>query len=603
MRKDPYKYFRVEARELLDVLSRGLLELERSAEPAVVERLLRAAHTLKGAARVVGATEIGDVAHALEDELHALGLHSSVDVDALLTRLDLASAHLTRLTGEGAQVSSSAHALGRAGARIDVEALDAIANDLHELRGLVRSGDDGEIADRRFRALLERVESLRLVRVDSIVVDLERAIRDASMHLSKKCAFVIRGDETRLDTRVFEAVRPALLHLVRNAVAHGIETPDVRRERGKPLEGTVDLSVRRRGSRIVFELRDDGAGVDRVRLAQAAGVRGDSLPQSDDELLQYLLHTNVSTSDLTQISGRGVGLDVVRHALSSVDGSIRMATSGAGTTFTLDLPVSLASMRGLVVNSGAVRALIPLHAVRSVASTGVIGASHVEIDDVMFRHVPLAQLMGTRGTSRVAVVVESRGESVAVGIDSVHGVRDHVTHSLPVGTTCSPLVVGACIDEGVVQLVLSPRILVQCDTDMALVAQPPESRPVRVLVVDDSVTTRMLEKSILESAGFEVEIASSGEEGLDMVRSASFDALVVDVEMPGMSGFELVETIRADPKLGLTPIILVTSLAEPDHVRRGEAVGANGYLIKSEFNQDMLLRKLRFLTRASEVVA
>lgn len=606
MSKDPYKYFRIEARELLDELGRGVLELERGLEADVIERLLRAAHTLKGAARVVGATSIGDLAHALEDDLSRLdpanGMTGAVDV--LLARLDAASAELHRLTSDrrtSDQDAKSEDLPNRAGIRVDVDAVHAIARDLRELRALLAAEPDPDLVERRFRTLLERVESLRLVRVEDIGVELERATRDASAQLSKSTSFDLRGGHTRVDARVLDALRPALLHLVRNAVAHGIETPEVRRERGKPPTGSIRVRVRRRGSRVLFDVSDDGGGLDRDRLRESAEARGERLPSSDAELLQYLLRTNLTTSELTQISGRGVGLDVVREAIASVEGTVGMETSSSGTTFTLDAPVSLASLRALVVDSGDTRALIPLHSVRAVASTGSITDTHVEIDEEVLKHVPLGQLLGTGGTSRAGVVVESRGVRVIVGVEAVHGVRDHVTQPLPLGTRCSSVVTGACVDEGAVQLVLSPAILVQSDV---VVQQPrPERGAVRILVVDDSVTTRMLEKSILESAGFEVETASSGEEGLDMVRGASFDALVVDVEMPGMSGFELVEKVRADPKLGATPIILVTSLAEREHVRRGESVGANGYLIKSEFNQDTLVQKLRFLTRGTGAVA
>jgi len=405
-------------------------------------------------------------------------------------------------------------------------------------------------------------------------------------------------------------VQGALMQIVRNAVAHGIETEDERRGQGKPAAGQVILKIARRGRRIVFECSDDGRGLDLDavrRIAVQRGLAPAGVTGLDaEELVRLLLRGGISTSrTVTEVSGRGIGLDVVRTALDGLGGEVVVRTErGKGTIFELIVPPSLASMEALMVAVAATTAAIPLDSVRSsmrVAAGAITMASQgmsVLYENTAVPFVPLSQVLeGARapaGQTWTAVVVAGADGPAAIGVDRLLGTSRVVVRPLPKHAHATAIVAGAFLDaEGNPQLVLDPDGLVADArrADGAAFEPPTAGRP--VLVIDDSLTTRMLEQSILESAGYEVDVALSGEEGLQSARRKRYALILVDVEMPGMDGFTFVEQIRADPTLRDIPAILVTSRAAPEDLQRGRDVGAQGYMVKSEFNQSELLAMIR----------
>ena len=681
MAKDRYQYFRVEARELLDGLSRGVLDLEKApGDKALVARLLRLAHTLKGAARVVQLRGLGDLAHAAED---ALGPHRDEGsppvppptVDALLRTLDEIAAGVTALDpapppapGEGAAAPERPAEEAFHSVRVDVRELDALlasaleagvqvttlrrdvaaldrVDDLaraladqlssrrgaagaaaampkartlvEELRralgearrGLAVRADhaESEIADVRSSA-----DRLRLLPARAVFGALERAARDAARALDRTIAFETAGGDVRVDAGVLAAARDALLHAVRNAVAHGIEPAADRARQGKPAAGTVRIEVARRGRRVVLACRDDGRGIDAARVREVAVRKGlvaaDAARDLDgDALAALLLRGGLSTSaTVDAVSGRGVGLDVVRDTAARLDAQVALRSEpGRGTTVELAVPVSVAALTALHVDAGGATAALPLEAVRSTAFVtpdAVLrtpeGAG-VEHEGVVIPFVPLARILRRPlpATRRFwsTVVVQAGPRLVAVGADRLAGTSDVVVRPLPPFVEVEPAVAGAALDaEGNPRLVLDPAGL------LAAIAGGAASEPARpagrppILVVDDSLTTRMLEQSILESAGYEVELAVSAEEALEKARARRFGLLVVDVEMPGMDGFELVRVTRQDPRTA-APAILVTSRSAPEDRQRGLDAGASAYVVKSEFDQGALLAKIEEL--------
>jgi two-component system chemotaxis sensor kinase CheA len=282
---------------------------------------------------------------------------------------------------------------------------------------------------------------------------------------------------------------------------------------------------------------------------------------------------------------------------------------GRGTTIEIQVPVSVASMQSLLVEASGTVVAIPLHAIRQTIRVtdadvaDAAGAGSIVHDGVVIPLLaleralqPTARLDRRRG-AWPGVVIESGGRSVAVGVDRLLGTSDIVVRTLPPMTQVDAAISGASLDaEGNPQLVIDPAGLVLV-AERLRGAQDDESETERVpvLVIDDSLTTRMLEKSILESAGFEVDVAVSGEEGLAKARARRYRAFICDVEMPGMDGYSFVRETRADPMLRDTPAILVTSLNSPEDRRRGEQAGARAYIAKGEFDQDMLLRTIRGL--------
>jgi two-component system, chemotaxis family, sensor kinase CheA len=680
MAQDPYRYFRPEARDLVDQFAKGILELEKDgSNAAAVQQLLRLAHTLKGAARVVKQAEIAERAHAIEDTLSpfrqsAAGI-AREHIDTILEHLDEISSRIAALTStenaeipvarksepaessrtvrtdiaeadavlEGvaethallnglrgatqgieqarhladrllAQIAPSATAdLGRQSAGNANQRL-AIADELRRRFGSVERNLTSTIdqMDRELRQLREAAERLRLVSAANLFTALERTARDTARALSKQVIFEGKGGDIRLDAHVLETVQGALIQIIRNAVAHGIELEAERTRAGKSAAGHVWVNIFRRGPRIVLECRDDGRGVDLEavrRVASQRGLIGSAAKALDAEaLVRMLLRGGISTSKtVTDLSGRGIGLDVVREAAERLGGEVVFRTeAGVGTTFELVIPPSLASMEALIVEAGEAgnATAIPLDSVRStlrVAADEISRASPgssilYEQKAIAFISLSTA-LAGTRwsvGRSWTAIVVAGAQGLVAIGVDRLLGTARIVVRPLPPRMTASPVVVGASLDaDGNPQLVLDPDGLVAAanrgdagEIDLA----PPRHL---VLVVDDSLTTRMLEQSILESAGYEVDVALSGEDALGLVRGKRYALILVDVEMPGMDGFTFIEHLRADPTSRDIPAILVTSRAAPDDRQRGRQVGAQGYIVKSEFDQAELLTIIR----------
>jgi two-component system chemotaxis sensor kinase CheA len=681
MAQDPYKYFRPEANDLVDQFAKGVLDLEKGeGSAAAVQRLLRLAHTLKGAARVVKQSEIAERAHAIEDALApfrdtADGL-AREHIDGLLRHLDDISARLATLVPADEaprpeRRRSEAEESTRT-VRADIAETDAVLDGIAEthalingLRGTAReleqarhlaelllaqftplaSGESGRQSganrrvaiaedlckkfgvaernlgsiidqmDRELRQLREGAERLRLVAAGSLFVALERTARDAARALGKQVAFEASGGDIRLDADVLENVQGALIQMVRNAVAHGIETQGERAAAGKPAAGRVSVEVARRGRKIVFICRDDGRGIDLDAVRRVAVQRGRLDPaakqQSAQDLVHLLLRGGISTSkQVTDVSGRGVGLDVVREGIERLGGEVTFNTGrGTGTAFELVIPSSLTSMEALAIETegadgGKTVTSIPLDSVRGALrvaagdiSRGARGATILyEREAIPFMTLSAA-LDGAplpAGRDWTAVVVAGTGGFAAVGVDRLLGAARIVARPLPPGMTASPIVVGASLDaEG------NPQLVLDADGLIAVAQRGDATRPAvaaldqPILVIDDSLTTRMLERSILESAGYDVDVATSAEEGLEVLRHKRYGAILVDVEMPGMDGFTFIERIRADARLFDIPAILVTSRNSPEDLQRGRDVGAHGHIVKSEFDQAELLAMIR----------
>jgi len=677
MSSDPYKYFRLEARDLLSQISSGLLELEKSGNANnQIQRLLRLAHTLKGASRVVKLTDIADLAHALEDELAPVrtttgavardivertlkhldaierlfksisappesattkpGSQSAppiaeeqfrtvradvAEMDALLDGVVETHTVLNglraapRRIAEGSELASLllaqlAQRSTREQNRQTSAALDrayATADDLRRLLSRLEGTLDAAIdqMDRELQQLRGAAEQLRLISAGALFSSLERLARDVASGLDKRVTFETSGGDIHLDSFVLSTLQSALVQIVRNAVAHGIEPEAERKKAGKLPAGRLSLSVARRAGQIVFRCADDGRGIDMAavrRKAEEAGLIQPGAAPSTDDLFAVLLRGGISTStQVTDAAGRGVGLDVVQTALAQLGGKVGVeSTPGSGTAFELTVPVSVSSLEGLTVETAGNPVTIPLDAVRtclriksddvSTASTG----TSILFEDQVIPFVSLARVLyGTVEPARPAwsvVIVAHEKTVVAIGVDRLLGTARIVVRPLSARVPASSLLAGASLDaEGNPQLVLDSRGLIADAPRIAMQTEAAAPARIPILVVDDSLTTRMLEQSILESAGYAVDTAASGEEGFEAARRKTYALILVDVEMPGIDGFTFVEQVRADAMLRDTPVILVTSRNAPEDIRRGQEVRANGYVVKGEFNQAKLL--------------
>ncbi|HEY5277757.1 MAG TPA: response regulator [Coriobacteriia bacterium] len=683
MAKDPYQYFRVEARELLDGLAQGILQLEKgTAAPEVVARLLRLAHTLKGAARVVKQPGIAELAHTVEglltthpeagqplskqqgSELLRLLDEITSRLSALEPASDLAAASPARppaeepletlrveiremdsllrtVTEVGVQLGAVRKGLGAADRLRDLTSLllDLLAarpgeNGAGASPGMVRARSLAEelrsSLDRFQRSLavgLERVDGelaeirdvahrLRLIPAQTVFPSLERSVRDAAQTLGKRVAFEASGGEVRLDASMLASLREALMHVVRNAVAHGVETEAERVALGKSPIGQVRLEVEQRGGRVAFVCRDDGRGIDLEAVRSAAVARG-LVPASEgkslsaDKVIALLGVGGLTTStDVTELSGRGIGLNVVRATTSRLKGEMSIRSEpGRGATVEVRVPISIASLHGLVVEAAGAVAAIPLDAVRQTLRVRDADIARLAESDSILHEgnvipfLPLDRMLrrsGSTGRNRgvwSAVVVQAGNRRVAVGVDRLLGTSNIVMRALSGVVEADPVVAGASLDaEGNPQLVLDPGGLVAAaERGRGAASEEAAPRRVPVLVIDDSLTTRMLEQSILESAGYEVEVAVSAEEALTKAHGRDYSLFIVDIEMPGMDGFEFVAQTRSDAALRHIPAILVTSRNTAEDRRRGEQVGAQAYIVKDEFDQGHLLKLIRTL--------
>ena len=683
MANDPYKYFRVEARELLDQLGKGVLDLEKSPSSVdLVARLLRLAHTLKGAARVVKQREIADNSHTLEDVLapyrETPGPVSPDQIGILLklvdgigkciaslepppvqedlkTSLQQAEVPLRTVRADIAEVDElldgvaethtqlsslqrSVGSLERARHLVDLVSKQLAAprargtdrprnNEssekahllLEELEGVLGAFDRSltfglEQVDRELRQIREAAERLRLLPASSLFASLERTARDIAQVQGKRVVFEGRGGDVRLDAHVLGEIQPALMQIVRNALAHGIESESDRIAVGKPPEGRVVLEVSQRRRRVAFICRDDGRGVDLGAVRRAAqrkgGLSKEVREMGSEELLRLLLVGGISTSGtVTEVSGRGIGLDVVREAVERLGGEVSVRTEqGKGTTLELTVPLSLASLETLVIETSGVAATIPLDAVRRSVRLApeeiarIAQENTVVYEGKVIPFLPLARIVLANGQSAgkerhwSAVIVEGTNGIAAVGVDRLLGTTNLVLHPLPEFAHAAAVVAGASFDaQGTPQIVLDPDGLVaEAQHGSTGESQPQTARP-PILVIDDSLTTRMLEQSILESAGYLVEIATSGEDGLEKASQKRYSLFLVDVEMPGIDGFTFIERTRSDPELRNIPAILVSSRDSPEDHQRGWEVGARAYIVKGEFNQGKFLERVRKL--------
>jgi two-component system chemotaxis sensor kinase CheA len=534
----------------------------------------------------------------------------------------------------GAQAARTRSAFDRVFDAIERDEL-AVKSFAERLRVLERS------AEQERRSLTGLVDALQdsvrqaLMRPFSSLLELfPKLVRDLARDSGKEVELHIDGAAIEVDGGVLEQMKDPLIHLVRNAIDHGIETPDVRRRARKPLPARISVGVTpKEGNRVELVIADDGAGVNLEKLKDVAEklglVAAREAAFGTDELLALMFESGLSTSPmLTDLSGRGLGLAIVREKVERLGGSVGVELPATGgTLFRIVLPTTLATFRGLLVALGAggsegcgegddQQFVLPSRSVERVLRMPVSNVKTVEsraVVEICGQAVAMAYLADVLGLPRAAargaylqlVVLEGLGKRIAFAVDAILGDQEVLVKSLGPQLRRLPNVAGATVlGPGRVVPILNVADLLKSAQESArrrpplvpaaAAGQPPA--PVRsLLVAEDSVTTRVLMKSILESAGYRVTTAVDGIDALTALRSGQFDLVVSDVEMPRMDGFELTAHIRADKKLADLPVVLVTALESREHKERGIEAGANAYIVKSSFEQSNLFEVIRRL--------
>jgi len=488
----------------------------------------------------------------------------------------------------------------------ETEEFEALVGLLEREAGAAR--ESARTMTRSVSAAEELLQRMRMVSVGSLEEPLRLSSMDASARTGKSVEFSLEGGRVFVDRRVLDELRAPLLHLVRNAVDHGLETDAERLAAGKVGPARLAVRVHSRGEVIEVSIEDNGRGVD-TRQVAALAVRQGLLSAAAAANLQpadvfaVLATPGFTTREqVTEVSGRGTGMDVVARAVRALGGSVAMSSQlGRGTTFNLSIPVSALSTRVLFVRLGQETLALPLSGVEATARVGkdaffdVGGRRFVTIggSGAVVHELDQGSARGAADGKVTAVRVRTDGAPLALLVDEILGEEEVSVRPLGPPLRHVHGVIGSTIAEsGEVVIVLDARALSSATSfDLRRPEQAP-TQAARVLVVDDSITTRTLERHILERAGFRVDLARDGLEALAALRSHSYDVVVSDYEMPNLDGLGLVRAMRVEEALMSVPVILVTSVAGEETRRRALAAGATAYVVKGQFDQDTLLKAI-----------
>ena len=472
--------------------------------------------------------------------------------------------------------------------------------------------------------LLEDMKKALMLPIASGLEVLPKMVRDLSREQAKEVELVVSGGEIEIDRRILEEMRDPLVHLIRNCVDHGIETPEARRRGNKPPRGTVTLAIaQKNGSKIEILVSDDGAGIDIAKVREAARRLGLVSPEDvenseEQAALPLVFQSGVSTSPIiTDLSGRGLGLAIVREKVERLGGVVSAETQpGRGTAFRVVLPLTLATFRGVHVSVNDQRFVVPsVHVeqavrlkkaeIRTVENRETIpwkgqAVALVRLADVL--ELPRRQ-DGVDGDTVQAIILGAAGTRIAFAVHEILGEQEVLVKSLGRQLARVRNIAGASVlGTGKAVPILNVSDLLQSAIKVAAApaTRVPETEKIAaerksILVVEDSITSRSLLKNILESAGYHVAAAVDGIDALTLLKTERFDLVVSDVEMPRMDGFDLTARIRADKALAQLPVVLVTALESREHRERGVDAGANAYIVKSSFDQSNLLDIVRRL--------
>lgn len=509
------------------------------------------------------------------------------------------------------------------------EQLRTAAPDPHQLRiiesklhALARSAErDHHAIGRMVDDLLGAAKMLSMLPCATLLNVLPKLVRDLCRDQAKEAELVVRGGEVEIDKRILDEMKDPLIHLVRNSLDHGIEAPEERTRRGKPARATIAVSVAQvDDNKVEITVSDDGAGIDSEKVKLAAIKQGliteaDASQLDAPSVLALMFLSGVSTAPLiTMISGRGLGLAIVREKADTLGGRVTVETQvGQGSTFRIVLPLTLATFRGTLVDAGGRTFVIPTRNIKSVARVRVDEIKTVEnretlnLEGKAVALVRLAEVLELTASPPheadpiwLTVAVVTAGEKqIAFGVEAVIGEQEVLVK--PLGRPLARVrnIAGATVlGSGATVLILNAADLLQSAARTRPVrksAPAPTAERKSLLVAEDSITSRLLLKNILESAGYRVRTAVDGLEALNLLKTEPFDGVVTDVEMPRLNGFSLTEKIRADRKLAELPVVLVTALGSQADRERGIEAGANAYIVKSNFEQSNLLEVIRRL--------
>jgi two-component system chemotaxis sensor kinase CheA len=470
--------------------------------------------------------------------------------------------------------------------------------------------------------LLGDVKQILMLPFLTLFEAFPKLLRDLSRDQGKDVELSISGGEIEIDRRILEEMRIVFIHLLRNAIDHGIEKPEVRKINGKPPRGMIQILVSRgEGNKVEILLSDDGGGIDLGGLKEASLKRGIVSPEearklTEQDVLSLVFQSGVSTSPIiTDISGRGLGLTIVREKIEKLGGQVSIETHHhTGTTIRMTLPLTVSTFRGILVTAAERPFIIPTADVERTVRIKREEIMTVENRDTLSLEgiaIPLLKLSDVLELSEkndespliTILILESQGKRIGFRVDEILTEQEILIKSMsrPLSRVRN-IAAATILGSGKVVPVLNVSDLVKSAATSAVRPVKPavpqaggEVAKKTILVVEDSITSRMLLKNILETSGYLVVTAVDGIDAMTRLKTEKFDAVVSDVDMPRMNGFNLTEKIRGDKKLAELPVVLVTALGSREDRERGIDVGANAYIVKSSFDQSNLLETLRRL--------
>ncbi|MDD5167534.1 MAG: response regulator [Syntrophales bacterium] len=501
--------------------------------------------------------------------------------------------------------------------------LKGLDEELEKLRKAL-DGDSREIGG-MVDNLLKDTKNVLMLPFSLILEGYPLLVRRLAAEQGKEIDLSIQGGEIEVDKRILQEMKDPLMHLVRNSIDHGIESPEERKYHGKTPCGKLTIAAAPRDSgKVEITITDDGKGIDAEEVKRSLLKLGiipsaEMENMTDEEVLSYIFHSGLSTSPIvTNLSGRGLGLAIAGEKVEKLGGRIFFETRpGAGTTFRLLLPLSLATFRGCIINVCRRIFVIPTMNVERVLMAKkeelktVENREAIRLDGRLVSVVRLADVLGLVQDKEPAeesrplflLILEAAGERLAFSVDEIVDEQEVLIKGLGKQLRRVPNIAGACIlGTGRVAPILNVQDLMKSailgaaagNVSAAMVTDS-EARGRSILVVEDSITARTLLRNILETAGYEVKTAVDGVDAFTYLQVEMVDLIVSDVQMPRMDGFELTQKIRANKRLADLPVILVTSMESPEDRKRGIDAGADAYMVKSSFDQDNLLEMIRRL--------
>lgn len=495
--------------------------------------------------------------------------------------------------------------------------MNVIESELTEL--LIFSQNETYSTNLKIDSLLADVKKLIMVPFNDLLDGFPKMIRDISKDLGKEAELSIEGENIEIDRRILDEIRSPLIHILRNAIDYGIESPDLRLKKNKPVRGNIKIKIEQpENNKIELVVSDDGAGINIEKLKNIYSKneqidKKNSSTLSRKELLSYIFRSGISTSDLvTDLSGRGLGMAIAQDTIEKLGGTIEVETEeNKSTTFTIQLPLSVVTYRGVLFNLSGRKFIVPTQKIKQVLMVNqnsiktINNKATISFNNEVVPLINLSEILEIQEkkneTEFIQVMVfELRNKRIAFVIDEVIREQEVLVKKFNKQLSRVRNILGATIlGSGEVVPILNINDLFKSSVknnfnvhSFSALKETVEKQKKSVLIVEDSITSRTLLKNILEGAKYNVTAAIDGVDGYTKFKEGNFDIVISDVEMPRMNGFELTAKIRSGKESSEIPVVLITSLSKREDREKGIDVGANAYIIKSNFDQSNLLEVL-----------